>query len=692
MLTCPPPLRPDLTIIPKGNAGQPAGALIKDSRTQQLFELREEDYFLCRQFDGQTPVATIRARFEDYFGTSLPQKDLETFVDQLLSQGLLVGTEPPSVVGTIAEPYDPYRSVPSIRWAILDGDKFFGWLASHLNWLFTRPFKLLSVLVISLGAYTLQGNWSHFWNAVTIEHGEWFWWIIMAMVFDYFPVGQFPRTLAHGFVCKRFGGQVQTLDLALIYYVYPGLICHWGSFAWFPEKSKRCWTAFAGIYAQLLIISVATIGWYLTTPGGFANDLWLAVSFGLTTGLVVFVANPLLRSDGYLVLAQWMEMPRLRTQALATLRAWVFRQPPPEPLTRRERRWVVFFGLLCVVYATILVTYAFFEFGAVLTMAFQGAGVLLLLGSVIYLFQRPLLEYLVPRPPIRWLTKGAPGALSPWVFRVGLLVALVAVAFLPYPYETGGPFTVLPTVQTEVHCEIDGGRIEQVFIREGDSVTIRQPLAQLDRMEYEQNLQVTQAQLDDTKAKLRLLRKQLAMLDQPPNIEHIQSLEAEVRRLQTLVLDNQRQLDLTTLRAPVIGRVTTPQIEQKVGQYLKKGDLFATIEQAEAVQVEIQVPEADAPQIRVGARVKVVSWAHPNETLYATVKGIAPIAATSTGTPTGPKVNSVRVIAELSNKDLRFKSQLTGFAKIKTDSIPIWLVLLRPLIRWFQVQFWYWLP
>jgi multidrug resistance efflux pump len=241
---------------------------------------------------------------------------------------------------------------------------------------------------------------------------------------------------------------------------------------------------------------------------------------------------------------------------------------------------------------------------------------------------------------------------------------------------------------TEVHCEIDGGRIEQVFIREGDFVTTGQPLAQINRREYEKNLQATKAQLDDTEAKLRLLRKQLAMLDQPPNIEQIQSLQAEVLRLQTLVADYQRQLDLTTLRAPVTGRATTPLIEQKVGQYLKKGDLFATVEQAEAVRVEIQVPEADAPQVRVGIRVKVVPWAYSNETFYGTVKDIAPIA----NTPPNSLDKAVRVIAELSNRDLRLKSQVTGYAKVKTDPIPVWLVLLRVLIRWFKVQFWYWLP
>ena len=49
-------------------------------------------------------------------------------------------------------------------------------------------------------------------------------------------------------------------------------------------------------------------------------------------------------------------------------------------------------------------------------------------------------------------------------------------------------------------------------------------------------------------------------------------------------------------------------------------------------------------------------------------------------------------VAKISNPDFRLKSQLTGYAKIRTESIPVWRVLTRLISRWFSVQFWYWLP
>ena len=280
------------------------------------------------------------------------------------------------------------------------------------------------------------------------------------------------------------------------------------------------------------------------------------------------------------------------------------------------------------------------------------------------------------------------------MWRAGIVLIIVLVLLIPYPYETGGPFTIVADQRGEVHCEVDGGRIIQVYVREGQAVTAGQPLGQIDPREYERNVQATQAQLEESEARLRLLQKELALLRDPPNIETVQGLEAEVRRLRTMLADYRRQLELTTLRSPMTGRVTTPQIEQAVGKYLKQGDLFATVEQTKDVQVEVYVPEADGPQVKVGARVRVVPWAYPYETFVGTVKDIAPLALPQPGTGATDKsvVKAVRVIAQIPNADLRLKTQITGYAKIRTEKLPLWKVLTRLITRWFAVQVWYWLP
>lgn len=678
-----PVLRSDLVVVRQERNGT-TSFLVQDPDTHEVFEMGEEEYFLSQQLDGQTPLDAIQLRFEERFGAALSHEDLEAFLHQLAWQGLLVGTRPSRQ--TLEELFDPFTSSPVWWRAFFNGDRLFTWLESRLRWLFTRPFMAFYLLLNAVALYILLRGWSDLWSAVESASTDTSWLILLLVVTVVFT--QPFRAVGHGVTCKHYGGRIGGVGIFLYYYIYPALYLEWQSYRRFSEKQKRVWSAAAGMYTHFLVWAPATILWWLTTPESPANTFWLSIAVVQVFGLAFFGGNPFLAvNDINVILVEVLEIPKLRERSLAAFGAWLFRQPPPEPLSPRERRWFMIYGGLTAIYTILILTLIWWEFWRVLTTFYQGAGAVAALMILFFLAQKPLGRFLVELKPVQWIL-ARDDKVRRWLVRLGIGLAMLVILLLPYPYETGGPFTILSAMQTEVHCEIDGGRIEQVFVVEGAFVSMSQPLGQIDRREYETNIQTTHAQLETTEANLRLLRKQLALLDQPPNIEQIQALAAEVRRLETQLADYQKQLDLTTMRAPVTGRVTTALIEQKVGQYLKKGDLFATVEHVQALQVEIQVPEGDVPQVRIGERVKIVPWAYPHETFLGSVKEIAPIAAV----PSNSKVNSVRVIAEIPNADLRLKPQLTGFAKIKTEKIPVWLVLSRLLVRWLFVQVWYWLP
>ena len=64
--------RTDLEILPQRRGQKPTGTyLIRDPAAHEIFEMREEEYFLCQQLDAQTSLTTIRARFESRFGTPI---------------------------------------------------------------------------------------------------------------------------------------------------------------------------------------------------------------------------------------------------------------------------------------------------------------------------------------------------------------------------------------------------------------------------------------------------------------------------------------------------------------------------------------------------------------------------------------------------------------------------------------------
>jgi putative peptide zinc metalloprotease protein len=682
-----PALRPDVEFVLFAGKSPRPKYLVTTPGAGAVLELEEEAVFVCRHLDGRTTLPELAEQYRDEFGASIGGEELEAFVRQLGHQGLLADAEAPA--RTFAEIVDPERFLPMGRLRLFRGDRLLAWGGRHLGWLWSRPARALSGLVIAAGLLILLLDGARLLGAI---YDHWTLGFLALVVLASTVLVHSPRSIVHGLLCKRHGGQVAEIGVMMMYYVLPWMYCDYRDVARLRDKRAREQVIVGGLYYQVFVWAFATVAWWLTEPG-VANTLWLALVVAAGLGFLLFNANPLIKMDAYHLLVTRLEMPRLRERALAAFGAWARRRPLPEPLTRRERRWLIAYGFL---------TFAYVIGHLALFLALTGRGLARLEtgGAVatgliaLFMLQRPIARALMRVPPVRWLAggDGTGGGMRRWAWRIGILVVLAIVLLLPYPYETGGPFTIIPDVRTEVHCEVEGGRVARVFVREGEMVKAGQPLGQVDPRPYERNVQVTQAELDETEARLRLLRKELALLRNPPNIETIQALEAEARRLRALAVDYRRQLELTTLRAPANGRVTTPRIEQAVGKYLKEGDLFATIEQAQSVQVEISVPEADWPQVKMGARVKIVPWAYPYETFHGTVKDIAPLALSGPPSEGGQSARAVRVIAQIANPDARLKTQLTGYAKIQTDRIPVWLVLTRLVGRWFAVQFWYWLP
>ncbi|GIX45847.1 MAG: hypothetical protein KatS3mg131_0058 [Candidatus Tectimicrobiota bacterium] len=766
-----PALRPDLEFLPKTRRGKPLGGfLIRDPHTKALFEMEEEEFFLCQQLDGHTPLATIQARYQERFGTPLPLEDLQALLRQLEFQGLLATP----VTRGMVHHWDPEEElIPVRRLPIFNPSRLLAWLAARLRWCFTRTAFLCSLAFIAFGLHLLIDNWSRLLDAM---YAIW--------IPSYFPllvlVGvlcvQVPHELAHGLVATHYGGHVTRAGFMVFYYFIPKFYVDRRQTLALPPQNaaKMGWVLFAGLYCQMLLASLGIMGALLATPGSAAHDFWTALWSTAAWGFV-HNSNIAHRRDLHLILAFWLREPELRAKAITLMLNWLLRRPEPEPLTRRARWGYRLFGLLTVGFAVFHWGLMFAAFGEQMTQLFQGAGAVLFTGVMLYIFHRPLTHAM--RRPLRWLLGCEARAAVRWLIRLGLLAAFTAILFIPYPYHTGGPFVLLPVKQIEVHAEVEG-KIEQVLVKEGDWVTAGQPLVLLDRREIERNLKATQEQLAATEAQLRLLkagpkpeevkraeeqveqaeqevrqaeqevekarveaefsrakaaryaglyqrgivsqqeyentllqrdsdaksleialqnlevkkknlevaRANLELVKSGARPEQIEAMEAEVRRLQTLVADYQRQLELTVLRSPIDGQVITPYIDRKVGQYIKKGDLVAVVAESRTIQAEVAVPEEEAPEVRHGALVKVVAWAYPHTTFRGQVTAVAPVATENTHSTV------VRVLTEIPNPQQLLKADMTGYAKIRTEPKPLWNVLLRRIIRWFKVQFWYWLP
>jgi putative peptide zinc metalloprotease protein len=227
----------------------------------------------------------------------------------------------------------------------------------------------------------------------------------------------------------------------------------------------------------------------------------------------------------------------------------------------------------------------------------------------------------------------------------------------------------------------------------------------------DQDVENALRQRDLDQAKLAEAQANLDLVRSGARPEQVDAMRAEVRSLEALVDNYKVDVERTDLTSPIDGQIVTPRVQELAGTYLKPGqrDLIVQVEDSRTIQAVVEVPEEDAAAVRVGATVKVVPWAYFNRTFLGKVISIAPVASTNTddaGSATvydqdqGPAqvaVSSstykvVRVITELPNPDGLLKTDMTGYAKIGTETRSIWDVLFRPIIRWCMVQVWYWIP
>jgi predicted metal-dependent enzyme (double-stranded beta helix superfamily) len=83
-------LRRDLVFSRQETAGRVV-FVVQEPTSRRLYRIGEVEHFVARQFDGATPLDTVRRRAEERFGASLTPETLQQFIEKLRGRGLLVG-------------------------------------------------------------------------------------------------------------------------------------------------------------------------------------------------------------------------------------------------------------------------------------------------------------------------------------------------------------------------------------------------------------------------------------------------------------------------------------------------------------------------------------------------------------------------------------------------------------------------
>jgi len=620
--------RPDLSARKQQYLGR-SYWVVKEPVGLNYFRFQEEEFAILNMLDGDVSLDEIKERFEAEFP---PQKitleELQQFLGMLHRSGLVIA-------GAGGQGYQllkrgrerrrkellaAFTNVLCIRFKGFDPERILNALYPWTGWLFSRAMTVLG-LAFALSALVLvlvefdqfYSKLPGFYQFFSPSNALWL-MVVLAVTKIFHEFG-------HGLTCKRFGGECHEIGV-MILVLTPCLYCNVSDSWMLPSKWKRAAIGAAGMYIEVVLAAVATYVWWFSDQESTLAMICLNVMFISSVSTILFNGNPLLRYDGYYILADLMEIPNMRQKATTILSRkmahWLLGIEPPEDPFLPERNQLLF-----ALYSVAAAFYRWFILAAILWFLYQVfkpyklqvLGQMLVLVSLYGLVAMPLYKvYKFFHVPGRVDKVKKPRMYT----TVGVLAALVlGIVFVPLPYAVMCPLEIRPDGAEAIYVDVtEGGLIELVRVEPGQEVKAGTELAKLSNADVDLEIARLEGRAAQYEKELKGLHRQRhhdpQAYDEIPKIE-----EALVTVREQLA---QREEDRARLRlvAPIDGTVLpppeipkredrdeylpawsgTPLDPENRGAYLEQGTLFCRIGDPKRMKAVLLVEQSEVPFVR----------------------------------------------------------------------------------------------
>ncbi|MFM9965486.1 MAG: hypothetical protein ACKV2Q_30240 [Planctomycetaceae bacterium] len=543
--------------------GEDAGWTLKDPLSLAYFRLREAEYAVFSLLDGRVTYGQMLESLRRKFPAEPWSIDnLKSFVGSLVQSGLVSSLRPGQgrLLSRQQErtrqraKWSALTNVLAIRWHGIDPEPWLRRIEPWTSWLFRPAFVTACVSLIVWALLLVMLRWETLARRLP-DATELFGVGNLLSLVAAFIVIKLLHEFGHVLTCRHFGGECHELGIQVLMFV--PLLYGDVTDAWMVSRRwPRIAISAAGIFVELVLASVATLLWWQSVPG-LLNSVFLNVMLVCSVNTLLFNGNPLMRYDGYYVLADLLNLPNLAMQARQTVMSLCERLVvgvSDEEIELDSQRWwtLVVYGVASAVYRLFvtvgIVWFLHHFFGRGLGLIATGLSVTLVVGAVV----APLREFVA-----RIRQRYANQTLSPHRLRKGLAVCgvlLAALLLIPLPYSVSAPFVVFPGDAQPVFVTVPG-RIESALAA-GTRVEAGQSLGVLSNHEVLLQHERQSAEVARLGARMRTLEAQRgsnesAAIRLPTTRDALVSAK---RRLQQLGDEVQR----LRLKSPADGIVLPP--------------------------------------------------------------------------------------------------------------------------------------
>jgi multidrug resistance efflux pump len=553
-------------------------------------------------------------------------------------------------------------------WVIFNPSRLLTWLSRRFGgFLFSSMGVLAMLAFFCVGAYA--------YTEVSFEHialgpRE----IALALVVK--TISGLLHEVGHGIPCQHYGGNVTEIGFTMFYYVQPAFYCDTSSSYKITQRRHKMIVQMGGTIMSLMFNSVLAIVLVLMRPSVPIYP-GLALVLVIASALVFVNLNPFLKFDGYYAICDYFGFPNLRDRSFKLARAWLSArlfgiELPTEELPRRTRAVLLTYAMVSFVFT---VWFIYVGFSRVLVPAverYRGAGLVFSIVVAGYLLRnvtlRPIgnLARLLVRERRQIFTRRRTAML------LAMAMVMIGPWFLQWPVLVDAEFVIVPEQRADVRAETTG-RVEKIFVTEGDRVRRGQPLATLRNAALhariaalESSREAASHHLDQLRRgarpeELALARRRLAhaqsevqrttseaqvadalvaaslgtqsgadiaggrlatsvgaagaarwslsLLAAGTRREDIAVAEAEHARIESELAHLRADEALLTVRSPIDGVVATAHLEDKLQVMLAPGDLLTEVHDLGAVVGEVSLSRSD-PLAEVGIGREVALRLH----------------------------------------------------------------------------------
>jgi len=559
-----------------------------------------------------------------------------------------------------------YGDLSLILFPAVNPDKFLTWLYKYTSFFYTRWFTLVTLVAFGFVAGITITHWSEigrdtleFYNFADKSWGDVVQFYLLALV----VLGI--HEIGHGHACKHYGGRVPAMGFALIY-LAPAFYTDTTEGDVKGTRYERLIIALAGVWAELLIYTVATPVWWGTPPDTAVHNAAyiLMLITGISAALINW--NPLIKLDGYHMVCEILGIVDLKEASTAFVSGWVKRHvwglPVDVPYVPKNRRLgYAVYALLSGLYSySVLYVVARFV-GNVFRNFNPEWSFLPELATAALIFRsriRTLLNFM------KFVYLDKKDRIRAW-FRPNRTLAIggavVVLMLLPLWRESASGRFVLEPAQRAVLRNSVPGVVTDMYVDEGQKIAAGAPVVQLRNLPLESQVARSQADLAvaagrATSATMHYADIGAAVQDRDRLAQQAQQLESEAANLK--------------LVSPITGMVVTPRVRDQIGSYVPAGTELAEVADLHNLRARIYVTEHEIYKFHAGspARLQVEGILRKRDTR------VVAIAALSSAIPLGLEevaqykgiraLNFFAVDLAIANTDGILRPGMVGFARV----------------------------